>query len=75
MPETQPQRAVVIYRTKELKDKAKWSLWFQREIPESKNSTEAMTKFYDGYTWPAMTGSIEVQKVTWPDKELITSGE
>lgn len=68
---TQPQRAIIVYRTKELKAGAKWSLWFQREISEAKDSADAMTKFYDGYTWPAMTGRIEVQKVDWPDGEPI----
>jgi len=64
---SQPQRAIVIYRTKPLEAKAKWSLWFQREIAEAKDSNEAMKKFYDGYTWPAMTGSVEVKQVEWPD--------
>lgn len=70
-PEKQPQRAVIIYRTKEFKEKAKWSLWFQREIGEAKDSVDAMYQFYDRFTWPCMTGAIEVQKVEWPDAEPI----
>jgi len=65
----EPTRAIVIYRTKPLEANAKWSLWFQREIENAENSQAAMTKFYDGYTWPAMTGSIEVKQVVWPEGE------
>lgn len=64
----EPQRALITYRTKELKADAKWSLWFQREIREAKDSADAMYQFYTRFTWPCMTGAIEVRAITWPDE-------
>lgn len=72
MNDQKPQRAVITYRTKPLEAKAKWSLWFQREISEAKDSTDAMFQFYERVTWPCMTGAIEIKGVTWPDVEPVT---
>lgn len=65
--EKKPRRAVIEYRTKELKEGAKWSLWFQREIDSAIDSNDAMKQFYARPLWPAMTGAIEVRQVAWPD--------
>jgi len=68
MPDKQePKRAVIEYRTKELKDGAKWSLWFQREIDSAVDSGDAMRQFYARPLWPAMTGNVEVKRVVWPE--------
>lgn len=66
--EKQPQRAVIEYRTKPFEDGAKWSLYFQREIESAKDSADAMKQFYARPLWPAMTGAVEVKKVSWPDE-------
>lgn len=79
MPDKEPQRAVIEYRTKPFAEGAKWSLYFQREIEAAKDSSDAMKQFYARPLWPAMTSHIEVKSVTWPDrdpsKELIKDGE
>lgn len=67
MDNDNPRRALIEYRTKELKGGAKWSLWFQR-IVTAKDSQDAMDQFYKERTWPAMTGDIQVKGVTWPDE-------
>lgn len=61
----EPQRALITYRTKELKEGAKWSEWREREIDSALDSYEAMERFYSRRTWPTMTGSIEVKGITW----------
>ncbi|HEY6244595.1 MAG TPA: hypothetical protein VIX17_11635 [Pyrinomonadaceae bacterium] len=66
MPEQQAKRCVIEYRTKELKEGAKWSLWFQREI-DAIDSQDAMKQFYSRPLWPAMTGNVEVKRVIWID--------
>lgn len=71
MPDTppQPKRALITYRTKELKDAAKWTAWREREIAEAKDFDDAMGQFYERFTWPAMTGAIEVKEVSWLDED------
>lgn len=66
MAEKEAKRAVVVYRTKELKEGAKWSLWFQREI-EGVDSEDVMKQFWARSIWGVMTGSIEVQNILWLD--------
>jgi len=60
-----PQRALITYRTKELKANAKWPDWREREIDAAKDGPDAMAQFYDRRTWPSMTGAIEVRGITW----------
>ena len=64
MAEKESKRAVVVYRTKELSDGAKWSLWFQREI-EGVDSADVMKQFWARAIWPSTTGSIEIQRILW----------
>lgn len=68
-PKQEPQRALITYRTKDLADGAKWTAWREREIAAANDSADAMSQFYERFTWPAMTGAIEVKSVTWPDED------
>lgn len=69
MPEQppQPKRALIEYRTKPFEENAKWSLYFQRVIDSAVDTSDALKQFYGSPLWPALTGMIEVRKVSWLD--------